>query len=169
LPEDLFLENLNLVKMLVNRLCFENYLKEDLLQVGYMALHQAVSKYDKEKEFAFSSLAAKYIIGGIYQELRSQKTIRLPRTKSKEKMYFLPISFSLDSNPTKEISESVIKSDENHFESLISTLPSLEKFILRGKFVFNHTEDYLALKLKLSQTRINQLYKKAILTLREIQ
>jgi len=157
--------------MLVNRLCFESYLKEDLLQAGYMALHEAVKKYNKESKFAFSTLAVKYIIGGIYQELRSQKTIRVPRTKAKEKHYFLPISFSLDEtiDSKKEISESVIKSDENRFENLISNLSSLEKFVLRGKFVFNHTEDYLALKLKLSQARINQLYKKAILTLRERQ
>lgn len=73
---DLFYNNISLVKCLVNKLNYEFYDKEDLYQVGLMGLHNATINYDKRKNVKFSTYAIYYILGEIKKELRENKLIR---------------------------------------------------------------------------------------------
>lgn len=73
--------NMGLVRQVAHRLsryCAEPY--EDLEQVGYLGLIQAIERFDPSQGRAFSSFATPYIRGEILHYLRDRgATIRIPR------------------------------------------------------------------------------------------
>lgn len=74
-----FLElNKNLVFSIVNKYA-SNYNKEDLYQVGMMAVIRASEMYDNERNVKFSTFAYKYILGEILKYIREDKGVKLSR------------------------------------------------------------------------------------------
>lgn len=76
---DLFSENLDLVRRIVNKLHYGDVEKEDLMQAGLMGLYAAAQKYDPKYEVKFNTYATYYILGEIKKELRKQNPIRLTK------------------------------------------------------------------------------------------
>lgn len=80
--DDLFNNNIDLVKRLVNKLYNYYYDKEDLYQVGLMGLYNASLHFDKNKNVKFTTYAVYYILGEIKRELKENRLI-----KYSQKMY----------------------------------------------------------------------------------
>lgn len=89
---DLFLDNVDLVKKIVNKLYYGFLNKDDLMQAGLMGLFYATKNYDPNHETKFNTYATYYIIGEIKKELRENKLI-----KFNKQMYRI-IKFVKESN-----------------------------------------------------------------------
>jgi len=74
---DLFNENVDLVKKIVNRMNYGYVSKDDLMQVGLMGLFYATKNYKPSLNVKFNTYATFYIIGEIKKELRENKLIKL--------------------------------------------------------------------------------------------
>lgn len=74
---DLFLDNIDLVKKIVNKMNYGFVSKDDLMQAGLMGLHQASIKYNPSLNVKFNTYASYYIIGEIKKELRENKLIKV--------------------------------------------------------------------------------------------
>ena len=70
--------NKRLVYSIVNKYA-SNYNREDLFQVGMMAIMSASEMFDKDKGVKFSTFAYKHILGEILKYLREDKSIRVSR------------------------------------------------------------------------------------------
>lgn len=70
--------NKKLVYSIVNKYA-SNYNKEDLYQVGMIAVMKASEMFDKDKGVKFSTFAYKYILGEILKYIREDKGIRVSR------------------------------------------------------------------------------------------
>ena len=55
--DELFLENIDLVDRIINKLYYYNYLRDDLRQVALMGLFKAVNKYNDEYGVLFSIIS----------------------------------------------------------------------------------------------------------------
>lgn len=74
---DLFNDNIDLVKRIVNKMNYGYVSKEDLMQAGLMGLFQASKNYKETENVKFNTYATYYIIGEIKKELRVNKLIKL--------------------------------------------------------------------------------------------
>ncbi|MGI6768919.1 MAG: sigma-70 family RNA polymerase sigma factor [Bacilli bacterium] len=76
---DLFSENLDLVRRIVNKFNYGYVDKDDLMQAGLMGLHAAVNNYNPNFAVKFNTYATFYILGEIKIELRKQNPIKLSK------------------------------------------------------------------------------------------
>ena len=76
---DLFSENLDLVRRIVNKFNYGHVDKDDLMQAGLMGLHAAVNNYNPNFAVKFNTYATFYILGEIKKELRKQNPIKLSK------------------------------------------------------------------------------------------
>lgn len=74
---DLFNDNIDLVKKIVNKMNYGYVSKDDLMQAGLMGLFQATKNFKESENVKFNTYATYYIIGEIKKELRNNKLIRL--------------------------------------------------------------------------------------------
>ena len=74
---DLFNDNIDLVKKIVNKMNYGYVSKDDLMQAGLMGLFQASKNYKESENVKFNTYATYYIIGEIKKELRLNKLIKL--------------------------------------------------------------------------------------------
>lgn len=74
---DLFNDNIDLVKKIVNKMNYGYVSKDDLMQAGLMGLFQASKNYKESENVKFNTYATYYIIGEIKKELRVNKLIKL--------------------------------------------------------------------------------------------
>ena len=112
-------ENLYMVDILIRRYTGKGVEKEDLYQVGAMALINAVNRFDPDKGFEFSSFATPTILGEIKKYFRDKGwSLKVPR-RMKEISVALPavkeeLSLKLGHSPTViEIADKMgIKEDD---------------------------------------------------------
>lgn len=136
-----FLElNKNLVFSIVNRYA-SNYNKEDLYQVGMMAVIRASEMYDNERNVKFSTFAYKYILGEILKYIREDKGVKLSRDiiklykkiiSLKNQMYLTCGRYITDEEVSELLNVSVSKINEvmklcSGVESLDSVISSDDK------------------------------------------
>lgn len=76
---DLFTENIELVRRIVNRLRADGFDKDDLFQAGLMGLYAAAKNYDPSHAVKFNTYATYYIIGEIRKEMRKKSHIRISK------------------------------------------------------------------------------------------
>lgn len=74
---DLFLEHVDLVSKIVNKMNYHFASKDDLLQAGLMGLYAACKNYDSKLNVKFNTYATFYILGEIKRELKKTNLIRL--------------------------------------------------------------------------------------------
>ncbi len=136
-----FLElNKNLVFSIVNKYA-SNYNKEDLYQVGMMAVIRASEMYDNERNVKFSTFAYKYILGEILKYIREDKGVKLSRDiiklykkiiSLKNQMYLTCGRYITDEEISELLNVSVSKINEvmklcSGVESLDSVISSDDK------------------------------------------
>lgn len=136
-----FLElNKNLVFSIVNKYA-SNYNKEDLYQVGMMAVIRASEMYDNERNVKFSTFAYKYILGEILKYIREDKGVKLSRDiiklykkiiSLKNQMYLTCGRYITDEEVSELLNVSVSKINEvmklcSGVESLDSVISSHDK------------------------------------------
>lgn len=188
--DELFLENIDLVDRIINKLYYYNYLRDDLRQVALMGLFKAVNKYNDEYGVLFSTYASYFIIGEIKRELRNNKLIKTGKKVTKV------ITLLHDNYTLKEIKEITgfaddiiytglmykdnIKSCEVESIDLIksssndSFLNDLE-IILKGdllkviklKYVKNLSQKEISEIMNISQASVSRIEKKALEILRK--
>ncbi len=188
--DELFLENIDLVDRIINKLYYYNYLRDDLRQVALMGLFKAVNKYNDEYGVLFSTYASYFIIGEIKRELRNNKLIKTGKKVTKV------ITLLHDNYTLKEIKEVTrfaddiiytglmykdnIKSCEVESIDLIksssndSFLNDLE-IILKGdllkviklKYVKNLSQKEISEIMNISQASVSRIEKKALEILRK--
>lgn len=74
---DLFSDNVDLVKKIVNKMNYGFVGKDDLMQAGLMGLFYAAKNYKPSFNVKFNTYATYYIIGEIKKELRENKLIKI--------------------------------------------------------------------------------------------
>lgn len=131
-----FLElNKNLVFSIVNKYA-SNYNKEDLYQVGMMAVIRASEMYDNERNVKFSTFAYKYILGEILKYIREDKGVKLSRDiiklykkiiSLKNQMYLTCGRYITDEEVSELLNVSVSKINE--VMKLCSGVESLDSVI----------------------------------------
>ena len=136
-----FLElNKNLVFSIVNKYA-SNYNKEDLYQVGMMAVIRASEMYDNERNVKFSTFAYKYILGEILKYIREDKGVKLSRDiiklykkiiSLKNQMYLTCGRYITDEEVSELLNVSISKINEvmklcSGVESLDSVISSDDK------------------------------------------
>lgn len=84
---DLFLNNIDFVKKIVNKMDYGYVDKDDLYQSGLIGLYKATLKYNENLNNDFLSFASIYIINEIKNELRNNKLIKLNKKILKIKKY----------------------------------------------------------------------------------
>lgn len=85
--DDLFLNNINFVKKIVNKMDYGYIDKDDLYQAGLIGLYKSTLKYNETINNDFLSFASIYIINEIKNELRNNKLIKLNKKIIRIKKY----------------------------------------------------------------------------------
>lgn len=84
---DLFLDNINLVNKIVNKMSYGYIDKDDMKQAGLIGLYKATKHYNELINDNFNQYASIYIINEIKNELRTNKLIILNKNILKVKKY----------------------------------------------------------------------------------
>ncbi len=113
---ELFIENINLVKKIVNKMNYGYIDKDDLYQAGLIGLYKATIKIDYNKINSFHSFASIYIINEIKDELRNNKLIKLNKKIIKIKKYLN--NNDLSNKSIDEIAEELLVDKEYVFIAL---------------------------------------------------
>ena len=100
----LFLDNLDLVRKIVNKMNYGYADDDDLIQAGLMGLYLASQRFNESFGVTFPVFAKHYIVGEIKSELRGKNCIRLSKEiiriikeiKNYEKCSIEEIAFRLD-------------------------------------------------------------------------
>lgn len=166
---------------------------DDLLDCGFLALHDAVQHFDLERGGNFSYFYLFYLTGAIYREngltkgghnpdgsrrfdpLIDRGTVRIDAQAddSGEKPGTLAEVLSSDAVEHAAL-DSVAAADERIFfaqlhdalESLISKLPAQEQFIIRQRFYIEKTRKRIAQELCISMDAARTLEDHALVNLR---
>lgn len=110
--DEVFVNNLGLVKMVINQMHIPSHMIEDCYQEGCIGLVKAIEKFDPTKGFEFSTYAVATIKSAIYVYLRDYHPIKASRDTWANA---LKINKLRDQCLTdKEIIE-VLKINESHF------------------------------------------------------
>ncbi|HHU55891.1 MAG TPA: sigma-70 family RNA polymerase sigma factor [Acholeplasmataceae bacterium] len=196
---DLFYKYVDLVFKIVKRMNFTSCDREDLIQAGLMGLHQATKKYDPSRNVKFSTYATYYIVGEIKKEIRNSKMIKLSKEMyqiikkiksvdqnisisslsnhlnvSKEKI-LLALNYQdqiISLNKKHEDTEllGLIPDDRNRFDFMIlSDLDKKSQEVIMLKYYKGYTQEEIAKKLNLSQSKISRLENLALKKLRNSQ
>ncbi|MCK9470774.1 MAG: sigma-70 family RNA polymerase sigma factor [Bacilli bacterium] len=139
---DLFNDNIDLVKRIVNKMNYGYVAKDDLIQAGLMGLFQAVKNFKESENVKFNTYATYYIIGEIKKELRENRLIKLSKNiykiikiiKQNQELSIedIALKFRLDKNSVIEAYlymnniTSLDKTDSNNDLRLISIIPYKE-------------------------------------------
>jgi len=133
-------EYLYMVDILIRKYLGKGIEKEDLYQVGALALINAVERFDPDKGYEFSSFATPTILGEIKKHFRDKGwSIKVPR-RLKEISVALPkakevLSGKLDRTPTvAEVAKYMKLKEED-------VLLAMESSLAYGTFSLNETFD----------------------------
>ena len=137
---DLFLENIDFVKKIVNKLNYGYIEKDDLYQAGLIGLYKATKKYDKTLNDNFLSYASIYILSEIKNELRCNKLIKLNKKIIKIKKYLR--NHDINNKSIDEIANELSVEKELVFSGLeyINDLTSLNE-VKENEELINYVSD----------------------------
>ncbi len=140
LRNELVEDHLYMVDILIRKYIGKGIEKDDLYQVGAMALIKAVERFDPDKGFRFSSFATPTILGEIKKHFRDRGwSVRVPRSL-KETSIALPkakdeLVMKLGKVPTtKELADYMNISEED-------ILAAMESSMAYDSFSLNMTYD----------------------------
>lgn len=121
-------DHLYMVDILIRKYVGKGIDKDDLYQVGAMALINAVDRFDPSRGFEFSSFATPTILGEIKKYFRDKGwALKVPR-RQKEKAIAIPaakekLTAKLGRVPTvRELAEEMNLSEEDVLEAMESSL-----------------------------------------------
>lgn len=194
--DDLFINNIDLVKRIVNKMNYGYVDKEDLYQAGLIGLYKATKKVSDGLKENFQSYASIYIINEIKEELRNNKLIKLNKKIIKIRKYLYnndisnktidDIAYDLSVNKDlvfitlenyndvcslNEIKENeelinyipdLNTKDNNYYNYYIDKLDYLSKEVIILKYYKNYSQKEIANILRLSQSSVSRLEKKAL-------
>ncbi len=132
---NLFYDNKYLVLYLLKKIDYPFYLKDDLIQAGYLGLWKAINNYDLNKNINLSSYATKYIMGAFFNEIKINLKDNLIKNKKEDVFLF-----------------------DNNFEDIIKNLNQEEKIIIRLKFILNYNFKQISLILKKNENYVKRKF-----------
>lgn len=198
MSNELFDNNINLVKAIVNRMNYGYVDKEDLMQAGLMGLFYATRNYNSNLNTSFSTFATTYIIGEIKKELRENKLIKLSKDiiriikklKEEENISIDEAAFKLNTtkeniiialnykdsnislNQEREDLELVdLVEEENRidkFKHVIQELDNDMSEVIVLKYFKGYSQMEIAKKTGRTQSKISRMEKEAIKRMRKI-
>lgn len=180
---DLFNEHIYLVDILVNKLCFDVSLKDDLYQAGLMGLYQATKMFDEKLNFSFKTYAPYYIISEIKKELRESKLIKYSKKMYKAKRLLMENKsieeVSNQLNVRREFvmdayldytsivylendSDVQARNNLNVFDIAKQCLDGIYKDIIKLKYIDCYSQGEIGKIFSLSQSKISRMEKIAL-------
>ncbi len=168
--EEIFLENINLVKYVLKRVTYDNDY-DDLYQAGCIGLLKAINNYDQTKA-KFSTYAYKYIINEIKSEYRNSKLVRLPKNLYYLKRKIDPsLTISQNAKNLNVSAETIISIlDEPESESYaipepeidLRNLNFIEKRIVEMIYYEHKSQEEISKYLHRSQSFVSRTIKDAL-------
>lgn len=185
--DDLFMSHIFIVDGIIKKLYYNNYLKDDLRQVGLIGLFKASNKYNPSFGVKFSTYASYFILGEIKRELRNNKNIRvgqktmkiinlLNENRSIEEIQSIgytndDICLAIEYKDTKYIDLEISNLDSECYDYNYNIL-SLEKvadvlsgdlfLVIKYKYFYNLSQKDIGFKLNYSQSKVSRLEEVAL-------
>lgn len=184
--DELFMSHIFIVDGIIKKLYYNNYLKDDLRQVGLIGLFKASNKYNYSFGVKFSTYATYFILGEIKRELRNNKNIRLGQktikiisllnqNKNIHEIQNLgysndDICLALDYKDTKYVDYELVNiEEENNLNNKNFSLSEIAKvlkddlfMVIKYKYFYNLSQKEIGLKLNYSQSKISRLEEVAL-------
>ena len=185
--DDLFMSHIFIVDGIIKKLYYNNYLKDDLRQVGLIGLFKASNKYNLSFGVKFSTYASYFILGEIKRELRNNKNIRvgqktmkiinlLNENRSIEEIQSIgytndDICLAIEYKDTKYVDLEISNLDSECYDYNYNSL-SLEKvadvlsgdlfLVIKYKYFYNLSQKDIGFKLNYSQSKVSRLEEVAL-------
>ena len=185
--DDLFMSHIFIVDGIIKKLYYNNYLKDDLRQVGLIGLFKASNKYNSSFGVKFSTYASYFILGEIKRELRNNKNIRvgqktmkiinlLNENRSIEEIQSIgytndDICLAIEYKDTKYVDLEISNLDSECYDYNYNSL-SLEKvadvlsgdlfLVIKYKYFYNLSQKEIGFKLNYSQSKVSRLEEVAL-------
>lgn len=184
--DELFMSHIFIVDGIIKKLYYNNYLKDDLRQVGLIGLFKASNKYNYSFGVKFSTYATYFILGEIKRELRNNKNIRLGQktikiisllnqNKTIHEIQNLgysndDICLALDYKDTKYVDYELVNiEEENNLNNKNFSLSEIAKvlkddlfMVIKYKYFYNLSQKEIGQKLNYSQSKISRLEEVAL-------
>lgn len=184
--DELFMSHIFIVDGIIKKLYYNNYLKDDLRQVGLIGLFKASNKYNYSFGVKFSTYATYFILGEIKRELRNNKNIRLGQKTIKIISLFNQnktiheiqnlgysnddICLALDYKDTKYVDYELVNIEEdnnlNNKNFSLSEISNVLKddlfMVIKYKYFYNLSQKEIGLKLNYSQSKVSRLEEVAL-------
>lgn len=184
--DELFMSHIFIVDGIIKKLYYNNYLKDDLRQVGLIGLFKASNKYNYSFGVKFSTYATYFILGEIKRELRNNKNIRLGQktikiisllnqNKTIHEIQNLgysndDICLALDYKDTKYVDYELVNIEEennlNNKNFSLSEISNVLKddlfMVIKYKYFYNLSQKEIGLKLNYSQSKVSRLEEVAL-------
>lgn len=182
----LFMSHIFIVDGIIKKLYYNNYLKDDLRQVGLIGLFKASNKYNYSFGVKFSTYATYFILGEIKRELRNNKNIRLGQKTIKiisllnQNMNIDgirnlgysndDICLALDYKDTKYVDYELVNIEEennlNNKNFSLSEISNVLKddlfMVIKYKYFYNLSQKEIGQKLNYSQSKVSRLEEVAL-------
>lgn len=184
--DELFMSHIFIVDGIIKKLYYNNYLKDDLRQVGLIGLFKASNKYNYSFGVKFSTYATYFILGEIKRELRNNKNIRLGQktikiisllnqNKTIDEIQNLgysndDICLALDYKDTKYVDYELVNIEEennlNNKNFSLSEIANVLKddlfMVIKYKYFYNFSQKEIGQKLNYSQSKVSRLEEVAL-------
>ena len=184
--DELFMSHIFIVDGIIKKLYYNNYLKDDLRQVGLIGLFKASNKYNYSFGVKFSTYATYFILGEIKRELRNNKNIRLGQktikiisllnqNKTIHEIQNLgysndDICLALDYKDTKYVDYELVNIEEennlNNKNFSLNEIANVLKddlfMVIKYKYFYNLSQKEIGLKLNYSQSKVSRLEEVAL-------
>lgn len=184
--DELFMSHIFIVDGIIKKLYYNNYLKDDLRQVGLIGLFKASNKYNYSFGVKFSTYATYFILGEIKRELRNNKNIRLGQktikiisllnqNKTIDEIQNLgysndDICLALDYKDTKYVDYELVNIEEennlNNKNFSLSEIANVLKddlfMVIKYKYFYNLSQKEIGQKLNYSQSKVSRLEEVAL-------
>lgn len=184
--DELFMSHIFIVDGIIKKLYYNNYLKDDLRQVGLIGLFKASNKYNYSFGVKFSTYATYFILGEIKRELRNNKNIRLGQKTIKiisllnqnmkiDEIQNLgysndDICLALDYKDTKYVDYELVNIEEennlNNKNFSLSEISNVLKddlfMVIKYKYFYNLSQKEIGQKLNYSQSKVSRLEEVAL-------
>lgn len=184
--DELFMSHIFIVDGIIKKLYYNNYLKDDLRQVGLIGLFKASNKYNYSFGVKFSTYATYFILGEIKRELRNNKNIRLGQktikiisllnqNKTIDEIQNLgysndDICLALDYKDTKFVDYELVNIEEennlNNKNFSLSEISNVLKddlfMVIKYKYFYNLSQKEIGQKLNYSQSKVSRLEEVAL-------
>lgn len=184
--DELFMSHIFIVDGIIKKLYYNNYLKDDLRQVGLIGLFKASNKYNYSFGVKFSTYATYFILGEIKRELRNNKNIRLGQKTIKiisllnqnKTIYEIQnlgysnddICLALDYKDTKYVDYELVNiEEENNLNNKNFSLNEISNvlkddlfMVIKYKYFYNLSQKEIGQKLNYSQSKVSRLEEVAL-------